>query len=152
MMNVSAVRQCVPVAALLGLLAASAAAEVYKCTDANGSTRYTDTSCGETSTTIKQHAAPPAAASPDERMQKTRRLLDAMEAERNQKKLAATEQQAEKERRERNCDSARDRYQRFISASRLYDLDEQGNRVILTDDQRARSTEHARTEVERWCD
>ena len=57
----------------------------------------------------------------------------------------------EKERRQKNCNNARDRYQRIISASRLYDLDEQGNRVTLTDDQRARSTERARAEVEQWC-
>jgi hypothetical protein len=84
-------------------------------------------------------------------MQKTRRLLDAMEAERNQEKQAAAEQKAEKERRQQNCNNARDRYQSIVSASRLYDLDEQGNRVTLTDDQRARSTERSRAEVERWC-
>jgi hypothetical protein len=84
-------------------------------------------------------------------MQKTHRLLDAMEAERNQEKQATAEEQAEKERRQKNCNSARDRYQRIVSASRLYDLDEQGNRVTLTDDQRSRSTERSRAEVERWC-
>jgi len=151
MMNYSALRHSVLVAMLLGLLAAPAAAEIYKCTDANGSPSYTDTPCGETPTALKKHSAPPASASPDERMQKTRRLLDAMEAERNQEKRAAAEEQAEKERRQHNCNNARDRYQRIISASRLYDLDESGNRVTLSDDQRARSTERARAEVERWC-
>jgi hypothetical protein len=151
MMNYSALRHSAPVAVLLVLLATPAAAEIYKCTDANGSTRYTDTPCGETSTALKKHSAPPASASPDARTQKTRRLLDAMEAERNQEKQAEAEQKAEKERRQRNCNNARDRYQRIVSASRLYDLDEQGNRVTLTDDQRARSTERSRAEVERWC-
>jgi hypothetical protein len=151
MMNHSALRHAVPVAVLLGLLAAPAAAEIYKCTDANGRPSYRDTPCGETSTALKKHAAPPGAASPDERRLKTRRLLDAMEAERNRKKRAAAEEQAEKKRRQRNCNNARDRYQRIITASRLYDLDEQGNRIILNDEQRARSTERSRAEVERWC-
>jgi hypothetical protein len=151
MTNYSAVRHGVPVAILLSLLAAPPAAEIYKCTDTNGRPSYTDTPCGETSTALKKHSAPPASAGPDERMLKTRRLLDAMEAERNRKKRAAAEEQAEKKRRQRNCNNARDRYQRIISASRLYDLDEQGNRVILTDDQRDRSTERSRAEVERWC-
>ncbi len=143
----------VPVAVLLGLLAASAAAEVYKCTDANGSTRYTDTPCGETPTAIRKRSAPAVPPpSTDERMQKTRRLLDALEAERSQEEQAEAEQKAEKERRQSNCNSARDRYQRIISASWLYDFDEQGNRVELTDEQRARSTERARAEMERWCD
>lgn len=151
MMNYSALRHSAPVMVLLGLLAAPAAAEIYKCTDANGTTRYTDTPCGETPTALKKHAAPPVSASPDARMQKTRRLLDAMEAERNQEKQAAAEQKAEKERRQKNCNNARDRYRAYIEAGSLYDLDENGNRVVLSDEQRTRSTERARAEVERWC-
>ncbi len=140
-----------PVFLLLGLLAVPAAAQVYKCTEADGSTRYTDTPCDETSTTIRRHAAPPAAASPDERMQKTRRLLDALEAERNQERQAEADRKAEKERREQNCISARDRYQRIVSAGWLYDYDEEGNRVVLSEEERALSTDRARSAVKRWC-
>jgi len=151
MMKYSALRHSVPVTILLGLLAAPVAAEIYKCTDANGTPRFTDTPCGETPTALKKHSAPPAAASPDERMQKTRRLLDAMEAERNQEKQAAAEDQAEKELRQKNCNNARDRYRAYIEAGSLYDLDENGKRVVLSDEQRARSTARARAEVKQWC-
>jgi hypothetical protein len=85
-------------------------------------------------------------------MQKTRRLLDAMQSERNEEKRLAAEAKAEKEKRKRNCGISRDRYRRLTTASRLYDLDEEGNRVILNDTQRAQSEARAKADVERWCD
>ena len=85
-------------------------------------------------------------------MQKTQRLLDAMQAERNEKKRLAAEARAEKDKRKRNCGLARDRHRRLTTASRLYDLDEEGNRVILNDSQRAQSEARAKADVERWCD
>ena len=85
-------------------------------------------------------------------MQKTRRLLDAMEAERNEEKRLAAEAKAEKEKRKRNCVVARDRYRRLTTANRLYDLDEQGNRVILNDAQRLQTEASAKAEIQRWCD
>jgi len=144
-------KNCLAVAAAL-LMTMPASAEVFKCTDANGRTRYTDTPCGQTSTAIKKHAAPAAAASPDEHMQKTRRLLDAMEAERDEKKRATAEAKAEKQKRIQNCHSARDRYRQLISASRIYDLDKDGNRVVFNDAQRAQAEAGARSNVDKWCD
>ena len=128
-------------------------AGVYKCTDENGRVQYTDTPCGESATTFRKSTAPATpSAAPDERMQKTRRLLDAMQSERNEEKRLAAEAKAEKEKRKRNCGIARDRYRRLTTASRLYDLDEEGNRVILNDTQRAQSEARAKADVERWCD
>ncbi|MEN8106749.1 MAG: DUF4124 domain-containing protein [Pseudomonadota bacterium] len=134
------------------LVTAPVSAQVFKCTDAAGKIQYTDTPCGETSTAIKKHSAPPAAASPDERMQRTRRLLDAMEAERNEEKRTVAEAKAEKQRRIKNCHVARDRYRQLISAGRLYDLDKDGNRVILNDAQRAQTEAGAKADMDTWCD
>ena len=138
---------------LMLIMAAPVFAEVYKCTDKNGRIQYTDTPCGESATTFRKPTAPATpAASPDKRMQKTQRLLDAMQAERNEEKRLAAEAKAEKEKRKRNCGIARDRYQSLTTASRLYDLDEEGNRVILNDPQRAQAEARAKADVERWCD
>ena len=109
-------------------------ARAYPITDEQGRVQYTDTPCGESATSFRKQTTPAGpAATQDERMQKTQRLLDAMEAERNEEKRLAAEAKAEKEKRKRNCVLARDRYRRLTTASRLYDLDEQGNRVILND-------------------
>ena len=128
-------------------------ASVYKCTDEKGRVQYTDTPCGESATTFRKSTEPATpSAAPDERMQKTRRLLDAMHSERNEEKRLAAEAKAEKEKRKRNCGIARDRDRRLTTASRLYDLDEEGNRVVLNDSQRAQSEARAKADVERWCE
>jgi hypothetical protein len=147
------VRMTGAVMALVLLLAGSVFAGVYKCTAADGSIQYADTPCGESVTAIRKPAAPASPATlRNERMQKTRRLLDAMEAERNEEKRLAAEAKAEKEKRKRNCVVARDRHRRLTTASRLYDLDEEGNRVILNDVQRSQTEASAKADIERWCD
>ena len=147
------VRLAACVMTLLISMAAPVSAGVYKCTDEHGRVQYTDTPCGESGTSIRKQTAPASpAATQDERMQKTQRLLDAMQAERNEEKRQAAQAKAEKEKRRRNCGIARDRYRRLTTASRLYDLDEQGNRVILNDQQRADAEARAKAEVEQWCD
>jgi hypothetical protein len=136
---------------LLWLVASGAAAEIYKCTDAQGRIRYTDTPCTGESRLFTPRAAPPVDADTEARQTKTRRLLDALREEREQKQAAAAEVRAEQERRARNCNNARDHYRRITEANRLYRLDEAGNRVVLNDAQRTRATERARAAVEQWC-
>jgi hypothetical protein len=135
------------------LMSAQINAGVYKCTDDAGRIQYTDIPCGESASTFRKQASPPpSAATPEQRMQKTRRLLDAMEAERNEEKRNAEQARAEKEKRKRNCGIARDRYRRLTTASRLYDLDEDGNRVILNDPQRTQAEARAKANIDQWCD
>jgi len=151
-MKTIVLRSCIPAVVLVGLFAGPVAAEIYTCTDANGRTQYTDTPCGGDPAAIKPHHAAPAAPDHDARMEKTRRLLDAMEAERHDKQAAAEKAKAEKERRKRNCNIARDRYRRITEANRVVRLDEAGNRVVLNDAERAASTDSARKAMEEWCD
>ena len=148
-----AVARRLPMVLLAGLLMSGpASAQLYKCTDAAGKVQYTDTPCGESAASIRKPVAPSSpAATQDERMQKTRRLLDAMEAERNEEKRLSEQVRAEKEKRKRNCGIARDRYRQLTTASRLYDLDEEGNRIILNDVERAQAEARARADVEEWC-
>jgi len=152
MINTSALRHAVPAAVLFAVVATPVSAEIFKCTDAQGKIQYTDTPCGQTSTAIKKHSAPSAAASPDEHMQKTRRLLDAMDAEHDAEKRTAAEAKAEKKKRKQNCYTARDRYRQLVSAGRIYDLDKNGNRVIYNDAQRAKTEASAKADVDKWCD
>ncbi len=46
---------------------------------------------------------------------------------------------------------ARDRLRRFEMAGTLYNLDNEGKRVYLSDAERQQSTERARADVARWC-
>jgi hypothetical protein len=139
---------------VLGLLLGSACArgEIFKCTDTGGTVQFTDHPCNGDATVIRKTTAPPQAQGPDEHMQKTQRLLDALQAEREQAKREQAQRKAEAETRKRKCNYARDSLATITRASRLYRLDAQGKRVILSDEERSRATDKARSRVAGWCD
>jgi hypothetical protein len=147
----SSQRWAVAVAALL-LCSPGIRGEIYKCTDAQGMVRYGDKPCDGQSTVITPKSAPPADRNSAERMDKTRRLLRAYEEEHAEEQRLRTEQQVEKEQRQRNCANARDRLREYTQANRLYNYDADGNQINLNDEERRRVTENARAEVARWCD
>ena len=136
---------------LLLLCGAGACGEIYKCTDSTGAVQFSDRPCTGVSTYIGKKTAPPDPSEPNEQLQKTRRLLDAMRQEREQAKRQKAQQQAAAEKRKHECLTARDDLRNITQASHLYRLDEQGNRVILSDEERTRATESARARVAQWC-
>ena len=77
--------------------------------------------------------------------------LDAMKAEQEQAKQKKAQQKAAAEKRRRNCNDARDTLRNITEAGRLYRLDEQGKRVILSDQERTRATDDARARGAKWC-
>jgi hypothetical protein len=143
--------QHVIVLGLLLLCGASARGEIYKCTDAAGAVTFSDHPCTGVTTYIGKKSASPEAQGPDEHMQKTRRLLDALQQEREQAEQEKAQQKAAAEKRQHECLSARDYLRNVTQASNLYRLDDQGNRVIITDEERNRATDDAHARVAKWC-
>jgi len=138
--------------AAVGLLVSSGtAAEIYKCTDARGGTRYSDKPCAGSAVIITPEAAPVISEEAAGRMDRTQRLLRAYDAEHEEERRAEAEQQAELERRKYNCARAQ-AYERGVTqASRLYRTDESGQRFDLTTEERTSTEAKARAEVARWC-
>jgi Domain of unknown function (DUF4124) len=136
---------------LLLLCGASARGEIYKCTDASGAVQFSDRPCTGVSTYIGKKSASPETQGPDEHLQKTRRLLDALRQEREQAEQEKAQQKAAAEKRQHECLSARDYLRNITQSSYIYRLDEQGNRVILSDEERNRATDDARARVAKWC-
>ncbi len=136
--------------ALLGCTPLQAA--IYKCTDAQGDTQYSDGPCGHNATEFVPKVAPAPAGDATERMDKTQRLLRAYDienAERQRRETAARTARAEAEN---NCIDARERLRSITRARALYRLDEEGNRVVLSFDERAVAEEQAGAAVQHWCD
>jgi hypothetical protein len=137
----------------MSLLACSqACAEIYKCTGAQGEIRYSDEPCDGKSTVITPRTAPGVDEDAERRMDRTRRLLRAYQEEHQQEQREAEEQKLRKQERKRNCTRARNRLQQILRASRVYRIDDDGNRADLTDEQRAETTARARAEVAQWCE
>ena len=139
-------------AGLALLVTTGVPAEIYKCTDAQGRTRYGDKPCAGSSVIITPGPAPVVSEDSVGRMDKTRRLLRAYEAEHEEVRRAEAEKKAKQEERTRNCARAQS-YERGVTrSSRVYRTDDTGQRINLTDEERAATEAQARAEVARWCD
>ncbi len=137
--------------ALLLCNAATVHADIYKCIDAQGKTQYSDEPCGDGATLFVPEAAPAPAVDAEQRMDKTQRLLRAYEAENTERKRAQAEARTAREEASKNCEQARNRLRFLTQARSLYRLDEDGNRVVCSFEEREQSEQQARAEVARWC-
>ncbi len=130
----------------------SSLADTYRWVDDSGQVHYTDQQRGAKSQVLKSYSTPGAARdTSQDRMKKTRKLLDAYRLERRQKHEQRAAQQAAEEKRTRNCNRARDDIRRYNSYRRIYNLDQDGQRVYLSDQQRAELMQRAQERVTRWC-
>jgi len=130
---------------------ASLQAEIYKCSDAQGETEYSDEPCGGNASVFVPKAAPAPAGDAAARADKTQRLLRAYDIENAAQQSKEAETLAARAEAEQKCTHARDRLRGVTHARALYRLDDEGNRVVLSFEERAASEEKARVAVTRWC-
>jgi len=136
--------------ALCALLVLPVAAEIHRCTAADGSVIFSDVPCGEEATVFKP-LKPANPAESSQRNDRRDRLLRAFEEERQLEREQAAEEQAERAKRARKCAEAKDDLRVMKQAGRMYDLDDDGNRVYLSDTQRAEALRDMRAAVEHRC-
>jgi hypothetical protein len=127
-------------------------AAIYKCIDADGVTQYRDAPCGQNITRYAPGVVPESAEDAAQRMDKTQRLLRAYDVENAERQRQETAAQTARVEAEKNCVTARDRLQNITRARALYRLDKDGDRVVLSFDERAASEQQARAAVEHWCE
>ena len=131
--------------ALLVLPLVAGAATVYKWTDSEGNVHFSDrpdelpqaekvdVPVSRAGTTPPRSPAPAGDA--------------AAEAVPQQPDAAAR-----REIREKNCGIARKTLEHNENIDRMYRLDEHGERVFLTDEERDRLLQRSREDVAEWCD
>jgi len=137
----------------LAVTSAVAAPEIYKWVDADGNVHYGDRppATGVDSRTLSLPPAP--AREPDQarRDLKQRRLLDAFEAERNQRDQAKAEAAAARRERARDCENARRELARFERANIVYTNDTSGARIYMSDEERLQAAANARAWIGKHC-
>jgi len=134
------------------LMCAPLQAAIYKCTDARGDTQYSDTPCGHGSTVFVPKTAPAPAADAAQRHDRTQRLLRAYEVENAEQQREAAAARAAEAEAQQNCIAAQERLRNVTQARALYRMDENGNRVVLSFDERAAAEDQAGTAVAHWCE
>ena len=89
--------------------------------------------------------------SAQERANKTKRFLNALDAE--NKSIADEKRKKEKdaELKDSRCNASRDQLKRYENSGALYDLDEKGNRILLNKKQYEQAMSQARARVQKWC-
>ena len=127
-------------------------AEVYRWVDETGQVHFGDQAREATTHAIKPHAKPLTQRDQRQRMQKTRKLLNAYQVERQQLREQQARQKEQAEKRRRNCVRARDRLRRYSDYGNVYRLDENGKREYLSGDDRAALLQRSRDAVAHWCD
>jgi hypothetical protein len=134
--------------------AVATARDVYKWTDANGKVHYGDRTAAGGSTAEKMEIkakAPQADSGSIEHDERTRRLLNQYQDEQAEADTAKAEKEKNEANRKHNCQVARDLLQKYRTAAYLYDKDKNGERVVLSDEQRAKAEADTQKEVDKWC-
>jgi hypothetical protein len=146
--------------------ASAAMAQQYKWTDKDGRTQYGDNPPpGVEATRIKGPSGPsPAPSAPasgsaagSKDVGKDGKPLspEAAFRKRQQEQAEAekkdAEKQAQAEVRRKNCESAQASLRQLESGQRIGQVNAQGERVFMEDDQRAKATQSAQKAVSDWC-
>ena len=143
-------------ALLMASMFEASAGSVYTWVDDDGRVHYGDRPISQDASKMRVRPSPGRTSegsrvSEESRREKQRRLLNAYEKERADKKAAAEKAKESRKQRTRNCSVAKDRLRAIREAGYLYDLDKYGNRTVYSDARRRDATAQAKRDVSRWC-
>lgn len=142
--------------ALLTLLILSPAvslAEVYRWVDAEGRTHFGDRPPTQAaSQEVKVESAPARVDnSARDRQQKVNAFLEQKQQERDQQRVADAKAEKQAAKRAEQCTKLRARLKYMDSVSTFYNLNEQGERVFVSESENTRIRERFRRKVEETC-
>lgn len=138
-------------------LATGAAETVYKWKDASGRVHFSDQpGASADAEELKMAPSQPAAEDDSEEAGDAEATAEeGGDAPANEQDKAARQAAADKEQkkiREQNCQIARQTQQHNESLGRMYRVDANGERIYLSDEERAMVLKRSREDVEKWCD
>ena len=134
-------------------------AEVYKWTDEQGRVHFSDKPPSE-DTPGYQSRTPASAGnvSPQEtptdakRRARQRKLSDSLEADRRETEQAESKRKEQQAKREHNCKLAQKDLNVAQRTNRIFDYDQQGNKVYYDEAQKQKFIEARRAAVRKWCE
>lgn len=130
-------------------------ADIYKWVDENGQVHYGDKPGDDSSEqlSVEEKSVDQLEQdnAGDNRLEYQKRLLDSYATERRQKQEEKAKQDKQQAEQKQKCERARKRLASYENAGLLYTRDEQGERVILNDEQHQTAMEKARAAVRQHC-
>lgn len=128
------------------------AAEVYKWVDEDGNTHYGDRPARDDARPLNLEIHP--GNSDDElrqRREKRDKLLEVFAEEREREQQERAKRAAEQARQQERCRNMRQQLQQYRQSRYLYEENENGERRILTDAERATEEQKLRRILEKEC-
>lgn len=130
-------------------------ASVYKWIDENGKVHYGDRPRqSQPAVEMEIDDTPPVRTDSNDgmsRAEKRERLLQAMEEDRVEKQEEREKQKAMSRQNRSKCNRYRDRMRHYQRASALYNLDKDGNRVYVSEAERASATKNLQSKINKYC-
>ena len=130
---------------------------VYKWIDEDGQVHFGSKAGSKNAKEVKiknryidsGKSAPPLSA--QERADKTKRFLKALDAENKSIADAKAKKREEEELKISRCDASRNQLKRYEGSRALYNLDKKGKREYLNKKQYEQAISRARARVQKWC-
>lgn len=137
---------------LLLFFSVFANADIYKWTDENGKVHYGDKpTTSSKQLNISEEKSTSSTSSDETREERRQRITDAMTDDRLERDKKKAEAKKKKTDKNRLCVQAKDRLKNYKKASRLYNLDKEGNRNALSDASRKKATSDLEKEIRKNC-
>lgn len=132
----------------------SAAATIYKWTDANGHVHYSQNPPpgGRKAEVIKPPPSPADTAGAVQDLKAKEKKLQQLRKDREKAKQESSAAQKKAAAKKSRCDEAKHRLERLTTTTRVYKTDAQGNRVRVPEPERQADIEKARKDVAKFCD
>ena len=134
-------------------------AEVYKWTDEQGRVHFSDKppSKDVPEYQLRTPASAESTSSQEsltdaERRARQKKLSDSLEADRRDKEQAEAKRKDQQAKREHNCMVARKQLSATKKYNKIFEYDQQGNRVYYDDAKKQQYLESKRAAVRKWCE
>lgn len=136
----------------LTLASLPGSAEVRKWVDEGGQAHYEDSPKSPGSTGRSSEDSGSQGLTPEqERLEKQKRVLEAMETERRAKQEQKEKAGQERKESATKCESAKQELARRQEARYLYRKGTDGERQVLSDEEREAATSEVRAAIKKWC-
>ncbi len=138
---------------VLMLVAQTSSAEIYKWVDEYGRVVYDDkppVHMQKEALNIREEVNTVKGLS-GERAEKRKKLLDAIDEDRQLKKEQEAKEKKKKARMQKQCHVARDNLRLYQRSHSVYDLDKDGNRVTLPSSARDQAIANTKKQIKQYC-
>ena len=142
--------------AILLVLSCASSAGVYKWIDEQGNVHYSDrpTTTQSSVEMDVEHSTSVSTGREQERLsrqEKRERLLQSMAEDRLEKQEQREKQRTKRQQNREKCNHYRDQMRHYKRANSLYKLDKDGNRVYVSDSDRAKATQNLQRRIKKYC-